>query len=361
MLSPVIVREASSAVALHARLTNEKDLAKWLGQPDTVVQQWRAQGPGTSPTKYRLGSVYDWIVAHLIPVFASATATENNSNNTLDDMIAAWKMKIPVMLAGDTLVGFFRSVKDESRASEYRLADISALSFPTGEITREDFATLNDSLVAHAEFSKAITSSTSIARTIYEQWKSQLPAEVRLQLFRSALPHNADLARDIADGLDAELIHKEFDVTLWLWQQFLENDFCSFEEGSLVSALEIAVHNGADLNRLSHIVDDHGQEIFHGNISHLLADTHGDFFHLPPFNQYPGSYDRLLKCALDLGLDIEKPNSQGLSAVSIGTLVEKQYGEGQSLFSNFVTKYRLNIKLSTNCPPTKSHNRKPTF
>jgi len=361
MLSPVIVREASSAVALHARLTNEKDLAKWLGQPDTVAQQWRVQGPATSPTKYRLGSVYDWIVAHLIPVFASTSSAENNSDNTLDDMVAAWKMKIPVMLVGDTLVGFFRSIKDESQPSEYRLADISALPFPTGKITKADLSMFRDLLVAHAEFSTAAADSTSTAKMIYEKWKGQAQPEVRLQFFRSALLHDADLVRDIVEGIDTELIHKEFDLTLWLWQQFLENDFCSLKEGALVSALEAAAHNGADLNRLCYLADDHGQEVFHGNIGHLVADTHGDFFHLPRIDQCPGSYDRLLKCALDLGLDTEKKNNQGMTDSSIGTAIEEKYGEGQSPFSNFVMKYKLNLKLQVTSTPTTNRPKKPAF
>lgn len=361
MLSSVIVRESSSPVTLDARLTSEEDLAKWLGQSGAVVQQWRVQGPGTVPTKYRLGTVYDWIVAHIIPVFASATSTEKNSGNQLDDMVAAWKMKIPLMMVDDKLVGFFRSVKEESEPSRYRLVKIPALPFPTGEMVREHITSINDSLVAHAEFSTAVADSVSTARTIYEQWKIQALPAVRLLFFQPALLHDADLANDIAEDLDADLIHQDFDVTLWLWQQFLEQDFCSLEEGELVSALEIAVHHGADLNRLTHVVDDHGQEIFNGSIAHLLADTNGDFFHLPPFGQCSGNYDRLLRYALDLGLDIEKQNNQGSSAVSISSAVEEKYGKGQSPFSNFVTKYRLNQKLNASPTSMKSLHRKPAF
>ena len=181
------VAHSTPTVALHARLTSEEDLAKWLGLPNAVIQQWRIQGPCLSPTKYRLGTAYDWIIDHITPVFTSATSTEYNSDNTLDDIVAAWKMKIPVMLVGDTLLGFLRSVKEESQPSGYRLVNIPALPFHPREVTRAALATFKDLLVAHAEFSTAVSESDSKAETIYEQWKNQVQPEVRLQFFRSAL------------------------------------------------------------------------------------------------------------------------------------------------------------------------------
>lgn len=361
MLSPVIVRESSSPITLEDRLTSEESLAKWLGQPGPVVQQWRIEGSSTSPTQYRLGTVYEWIIAHIIPVFAGTQTTENSTGDQLDDMAAAWKMKIPLMEVDGKLVGFFRSVKEESKPSKYRFVDIPALSFPLREMARENIPTINASLVAHANFSIAITNSITEARALYEKWESQALPEVRLLFFRSALPLDADFANEIAENIDVELIHKNFDVTLWLWQQLLEKDFCSFAEGSLTSALEVAVHNGVDLNRLSHAVDDHRQEVFDGSIAHLLADTRGDFSNLPPLDNFLGSYDKLMKCVLDLGLDVEQKNRKGLSATYIAETIEDQNGKGKSPFFNFITKYRLNQKLNVNRIPTKSLTRKPAF
>ena len=169
------------------------------------------------------------------------------------------------------------------------------------------------------------------------------------------------MAKEIADELDAELIRKGFNITQWFWQQIVENDFCSLKEKALIDAFSLTEECGVNLNEPTHILDDHGQEIFNGNTSHLLADTQGDFFHLRPFDHCVASYDRLLNCALDLELQIDKPNIQGLSALGIALAVEEKYGEGKSIFNNFVRKYKLNSRLNTNSEAKKFVSRKPTF
>ena len=363
MLSPVLVRNCSAtfSTSLSARLTSETALATWLGEPITTVQQWRIQGLQTELIKYRLSAVYDWIVAHIAPMFSAPVTAEKNPDIQFSDIAEVWKMQIPAMKVDDQLVGFFRSVNEESEASCYRLIDVPTCLFQTNEMNNENLDQINDSLVAHGEFSIIVAESIPKAREIYEKWKDNAMPEVRLQFFRSALVHNEEFAEEIADELDTELIRAGFDITFWMWQQLLENDFCSLKEKALIYAFSVADKFGVNLNQPTHILGDHGQEIFNGNISHLLADSQGDFFHLRPFDHCVASYDRLLNCALDLGLQIDKPNNQGISAIRIALAVEEKYGEGKSIFNNFVNKYKLNSRLNSNRVATTYVSRKPTF
>ncbi|MDY7539157.1 hypothetical protein RGU72_12930 [Undibacterium sp. 5I1] len=363
MLSPVVIRKSSpnSSTSLSARLTNETALADWLSEPVATIKQWRIQGSHPTSIKYHLGTVSEWIIAHIVPMFSAPVMAEKNSDVQFDDISEIWKMQIPVMKVDDQLVGFFRSVAEECVPSDYVLIDMPTLSFLPSEMTTEAISTINESLMAHAKFSVVVAKSIPEARAIYEKWKEIATPEVRLQFFRSALLHNEELAKEIADELDAELIRKGFNITQWFWQQIVENEFCSLKENALIYAFLLADEFGVNLNQATHILDDHGQEIFNGNISHLLADTQGDIFHLRPLDYCAASYDRLLNCALDLGFQIDKPNNQGLSALGIALAVEEKYGEGKSIFNNFVRKYKLNSRLNTNSVAKKFVSRKPTF
>lgn len=363
MLSPVVIRKSSpnSSTSLSARLTNETALADWLGEPVATIEPWRIQGSHPASIKYHLGTVYEWIIAHIVPMFSAPVTAEKDSDVQFGDIAEIWKMRIPVMKVDDQLVGFFRSVAEECKPSDYALIDLPTLSFPPSQMTKETIPTINESLTAHATFSVSVAESISEATEIYEKWKEIAIPEVRLLFFRSALLHNEELAKEIADKLDAELIRKGFNITLWFWQQIVENDFCSLKENALIDAFSLADEFGVNLNQPTHILDDHGQEIFNGITSHLLADTQGDFFHLRPLDYCAASYDRLLNCALDLGLQIDKPNNHGLSALGIALAVEEKYGEGKSIFNNFVSKYKLNSRLNANKVAKKFVSRKPTF
>lgn len=360
MLSPVIIRKPSPnySPSLSARLTNETALAEWLGEPIATIEQWRIQGLPSASIKYRLGSVYDWIIAHIVPMFSAPVNAKNQSDVDLGDLAETWQMQIPVMKVDDQLIGFFRSVRAECEPSQYSLVEIPTLSFHPSEMTKETISSINESLIAHGEFSVAIVESAVDARGIYDKWKDIAMPEVLLQFFRSALLHNEELAKAIASELKPELIRKGFNIAQWFWQQLVENDFCSLKENALIYAFELTEEYDINLNQLCHIYDDQRQELFHGNCSHLLADTKGDLYQIRPYEQCTPSYDRLLNCVLDLGLSADKPNNHKITARQIASSVEEKYGQGQSIFKNFIEKYELKEKFKATLEPKNSKTKK---
>jgi hypothetical protein len=365
MLAPVLAgnRSRNSSTSLTARLTSEAALAEWLREPVITIEQWRIQIEHSAPRKYHLGAVYDWIVAHILPMFSASITAEGKSDIQFGDIAEVWKMQIPAMKVDGRLVGFFRSIEEESQPTDYVLVEMPTLSFYPPETAINGAIQINESLIAHAEFSVAVPVSVSRAREIYERWESNTEPEIRLRFFHSALLHETDLAEKIADTLDDELIREGYNPTLWLWlwQQLIEYEFCSLKEDVLTNAFRLADEYGMDLNRLSSIRDNQGQEFFHGGVSHLLADTMGDFSNLQPFNKCVSSYNRLLACVLDLGLQIDVPNKQGLSASDIAQIQDKQYREEEAMFKNFVKKYDLNLKLSHDLGAKSLLKRKPYF
>jgi len=174
------------------------------------------------------------------------------------------------------LIGFFRSVAEECVPLDYAMVATPTLPFSKKNISKEDILKINESLNALSEFSIEVAKPDNEAREIYTQLKGCAIPEVRLQFFRSTLLHDAKLAKEIADALDAELIRNEFNITQWFWQQMVENDPCSLNENALIDAFELTEEYGINLNLLCHIHDDQRHELFHGNTSHLLADTKGD-------------------------------------------------------------------------------------
>lgn len=360
MLSPVVIRKSSpkSSTSLSARLTNETALADWLGEPVATIEQWRIQGSHPASIKYHLGTLYEWIISHIVPMFAVSVTANQNSDVQFGDIAEIWKMQIPVMKVDDQLVGFFKSVKEECEPSQYSLVEIPTLSFHPSDMTKETISTINESLIAHGNFSIAVADSIIKAREIYEKWKDVAIPEVLLQFFRSALLHSEELAQDIADELEHELIRKGFNITQWFWQQLVENDFCSLKENALIYAFELTEEYGVNLNQLCHIYDDQRQELFHGNSSHLLADTKGEIYQIRPYEQCTVSYGCLLTCVLDLGISVDKPNNHQMTARQIANAVEEKHGHGQSIFKNLIEKYELQKKLKTTLAPKNSKTKK---
>ncbi|MET3124472.1 hypothetical protein AAKU67_004087 [Oxalobacteraceae bacterium GrIS 2.11] len=359
MLLPVLELNPSSAstVPLSKRLTTESGLAEWLGEPIETVEDWRILGLTASHVRYRFGTAFDWIVAHLIPMFSDPVDIDGNSDLELSDISAVWNMKIPAMKVGDQLIGFFRSIAEKYEPSDYELVEISTLSFHPSEMTKQNLANINASLKAHGEFSTVIAESKSKAKVIYDEWKDKAMPEVLLQFFRSALLYDDRFAKEIADELDREIIRKGFNITIWLWQQLIEHDFSSLNEDSLIYAFKLADKYGVNINLLSQVLDSQRQQIFHGTASHLVADTEGDFFHLRPFNDLNIHYERLLSTILNLGLSIDKKNNQGLTARHIANSVEDRHGQGQSAFKNFIEKYESATLLESTLEP-KAHAKR---
>jgi len=283
---------------------------------------------------------------------------KNQSDVDLGDLAETWQMQIPVMKVDDQLVGFFRSARAECEPSQYSLVEIPTLSFHPSEMTKETISSINESLIAHGEFSVAVVESAVEARAIYDKWKDIAMSEVLLQFFRSALLHNEELAKAIASELEPELIRKGFNITQWFWQQLVENDFCSLKENALIYAFELTEEYGINLNQLCHIYDDQRQELFHGNSSHLLADTKGEIYQIRPYEQCTVSYGRLLTCVLDLGLSADKPNNHQMTARQIANAVEEKHGYGQSIFKNLIEKYELHEKLKATLTPKNSKTKK---
>ena len=227
------------------------------------------------------------------------------------------------------------------------MIEIPTLPFSQHKISKEDIFKINESLAALGEFSIEVAKPNNQAREIYTKLKGSAIPEVRLQFFRSAILHDAKLAKEIADALDAELIHKGFNISQWFWQQVIENDFCSLNENALIDAFELTEEYGINVNLLCHIHDAHKHELFDGNISHLLADTKGEFYQIYSFEQCTTNYEKLLTHVLNLGLSVDKPNNHQLTARHIANVIEEKHGQGQSIFKNRIEKYDSAIKMES--------------
>ena len=355
MLSSVLVKNSSSiaTVKLTTRLTSESGLADWLGEPLSTIEKWRINGSSASPRKYHLGSVYEWIITHIVPMFSTQIRADENSDIQFSEIAEVWKMRIPVMIVNDKLVGFFRSIADEATPSDYKFVGVPDFSFLANNRTNQSDEKLNNSLIALSKFQVAIIDSKAKAREIYNQWNDQEFPEISLSFFKSSLIHDVEFANEIVENADDKIHLKEFNVTFWLWQILIENDFCSLNEYALIDTLELFHDYGVDLNSPSFIQDDHGHEIFNGNISHLLADTTGDFFKFQPIENCTASYEKILNSTLNLGLDLDSKNSHHLTARQIANLIDEIHGSGYSLLKNFIWKYELQKKLNLNLNPRK--------
>ena len=353
MLAPILALNSSavSTVSQKKRLTTESGLAKSLGEPITVIEQWRIPGITTPQMKYRFGPVLEWILDHLTPFFSSSVNADGKPDLQFSDIAPSWKMQIPVMKMDGELIGFFRSVAEECAPSDYALVEIPTLPFSQNKISKEDIFKINDSLAALGEFSIEVEKPDNEAQEIYTKIKDNTIPEVRLKFFRSALLHNDKLAKEIADTLDAELIRNEFNITQWFWQQVIENDFCSINENVLIDSFKLAEEYGINVNLLCHIHDDQGHELFHGNISHLFADTKGELYQIHSFEQCSASYEKLLTCVLNFGLSVDKPNNHQLTARHIANVIEEKHGQGQSIFKNRIGKYESAIKMEATLKP----------
>jgi len=347
MLAPVLSLSSSavSTVSQCKRLTTESGLAKSLGEPIAIIEQWRIPGITTPQMKYRFGPVLEWILDHITPIFSSAVNTDGKSDLQFSDIAPSWKMQIPVMKVDEKLIGFFRSVAEECVPLDYAMVATPTLPFSQNKITREEILEIIESLTTLSEFSIEVAKPVNEAREIYAKLKGSAIPDVRLQFFRSALLHDEKLAREIADTLDVELLRKGFNISQWFWQQIVENDFCSFSADALNDAFELSEEYGINLNQLCHIRDDQNNELFEGNISHLLADTKGEFYQNHSFEQCPASYEKLLTCVLNIGLSVDKPNNNQLTARHIANVIEETHGQGQSIFKNRIEKYESAIKM----------------
>ena len=340
MLAPVLALNSSTVftVSQKKRLTTESGLAKSLGEPITVIEQWRIPGITTPQMKYRFGPVLEWILDHLTPFFSSSVNADGKSDLQFSDIAPSWKMQIPVMKVDGKLIGFFRSVTEECDPLEYALVDMPTLPFAPKKTSKEDIFKINESFAALGEFGIEVEKPDNEAQDIYAKIKDSTIPEVRLQFFRSTLLHDVKLAREIADALDTELIRNQFNITQWFWQQVVENSFCSLNENALIDAFELTEEYGINLNLLCHIHDDQRHELFHGNTSHLLADTKGEFYQIHAFEQCFASYEKLLICVLNLGLSVDKPNNHQLTARHVANVIEEKHGQGQSIFKNRIEK-----------------------
>lgn len=297
-----------------------------------------------------------WITKHILPIFAEPKCDQNPTDLEFSDIAAIWKEQLPAMRVGDNLIGFFRSVQDEAEPSEYSLADVSMLATIPSEMGKDELENIAASLDAFARFSVLIEASPEEAREIYVTWKDATVPEVLLQFFRASLAYDEALAIEIAASLDDDLIRRGFNITTWFWQQLLQYDACTLDHEMFIRVFKLAAKHGVAFNQLSHVSDTRQHELFHGNVSHLLADSKGDLYNLKSFDDCPDSFNYLTVWLLDVGLNIDKPNNRSLTARSIAEMVTEKHGPGQSIFKKTVSSYELHQRLEKNLttkPPSK--------
>ena len=70
-----------------------------------------------------------------------------------------------------------------------------------------------------------------------------------------------------------------------------------------------------------------------------------EFYQNHSFEQCPASYEKLLTCVLNIGMSVDKPNNNQLTARHIANVIEENHGQGQSIFKNRIEKYESSIKM----------------
>ena len=199
MLSPVLTRDKVPAlsITLASRLTDETQLAASLGEPVSTVQGWYPPQQIAPNKWYRLGSVMEWITAHIAPIFSDDFLGEKAGDFQFSDIAKIWKVRLPALRVGDDLIGFFRSVREEVAPTSYSMVSETVLALRPSEMGKDALKKLPDSLTALAKFNIEIETSPSKAKELFLTWKDAAIAEVLLQFFRSSLAHDIELAKEI--------------------------------------------------------------------------------------------------------------------------------------------------------------------
>ena len=344
MLSPMLdLSHPPHDPALHA-IHDEQGLADWLNEPASTVEAWHGED-----SHYRLSPVLEWVDRHLVSIgsMIDAGADEFRIGEKVAPYFEDW---LPCMLIENQYVEYFDSLGAKEKSDEHRLFRTDVLALETTRMSKQKIEDVMQSFEALGDFRSMIASSASGARNIYEAWKDKAVPEVLEQFLVVALGHDHGLATEISNALENPVDLKRFKLAAWLWEKWMLK--CrGLKSVDIEWAIAFVTNRGVSVNQHAQVLDSRGAEVFQGTSAHILADTMGDAFGLPPLqNGCASSHGLVLRSLLDLGLDIDKPNNRKLTSRKIADKVEVKHGAGTSPFKKMVDARELKGRLDTILP-----------
>ena len=355
MLSPMLdLSHPPHDPALHA-IHDEQGLAEWLNEPASTVEAWHGED-----SHYRLSPVLEWVDRHLVSIgsMIDAGADEFRIGEKVAPYFEEW---LPCLLIENQYVEYFDSLGAKGKPNEHRIFRTDVLALETTRMSKQKIDDVMQSFEALGDFRSMIASSASGARNIYEAWKDKAVPEVLEQFLVVALGHDHGLATEISNALENPIDLKRFKLAAWLWEKWMLK--CSgLKSVDIEGAIAFVTSRGVSVNQHAQVLDSRGAEVFQGTAAHLLADTMGDEFRLPPLHAGCDSlYGVVLARLLDLGLDIKKPNNRKLTACEIANKVEAKHGSGTSPFKEMVGNFEDNKGLSKTLSTKSEQSRsRPT-
>lgn len=349
MLASILTCTPKENVEREKRWGDEAALAQWLGEPVSTIEGWRLDGAGAR--KYRLKAILDWLDGHMIPL---ASTDEEQARRAVE----CWARQIPALVVNDRLIGFFRSLDLETEPQGHVLVqDDDVRAYVTAKITPADPARLLATYQALGAFSQQLAFSPDESLKTWERIRPDLPPELKLQFFLAAVSRNYEVAMKIVTDLDAVFLRSRWNLTGWMWELFLNNEFKNLSAQTLLSACTFAIGSGINLNAVKSWKDSLGYPVFNGTAAHLLADAYGDYSKL---NLQDGfgleAYNQLLTGLLEQQLDVDLPNQSNLTAHDISTATQKK--RGCSHFGRVLDSCELFRELSSSLPNRSGTQRR---
>ena len=326
-----------------ARLTDRLAFAEWLGVSPSIVDAWRFSQTTGNSLIYRLGSILEWIHAHLNPLVSDSTVDLDMLDIDSDFISACWRDQIAVVVIDDRSVGFFLSFDIDADPTAYELFENRTLGLEPAQMTRDQLGQTLELMKRYGEFGTAIAKDPTKARKIYEDCKNDALPALKLQFFYTALLHNYELAEEISKGLEPDLIAKHFNTANWLFEMRVNKVFQDVVD-QMRHSFELLHKRHVDLNLFTSMKKKNSSEP-HVTVSHLMADCKGDTFRLKEIEECGVGYTDLMVTLLDRGLNYAISNKEGVTAIDISNDIEKKHGEGSSLFKKALEKYSLHRRL----------------
>lgn len=341
MLSPMLDLPRTPHDPELASIEDVQGLADWLNEPISTLEAWHA---GDAPQHYQLGAVLEWVNGHLFSIQSMIDSGADNFQ--IGERIAPYfENWLPCMLVDGGYVEYFTSFDTNVEPDEYRLFESVALALDATRMSKKNIDSVMESVGALGDFRRQITSSVSDARKTFETWKDKAIPEVLEQFLVVAFGHDQELATEISKSIEDSVDWNRFRLAAWLWEKWMLK--CSgLNSCDLTLAFDYFTKHGVSVNQYAQVLDSKGYEVFQGTSAHILADTMGEEFQLPPLQDgCEAFHEEILASLLDIGLDVDKSNNRRLTARKIAENVDANYGAGTSSFLRMVESVELKRKI----------------
>ncbi|NIF86881.1 hypothetical protein [Burkholderia sp. Cy-637] len=338
-----VLLSVPQADSLAGRPLTESDLADMLGESQSTLESWHILGDG-GHIRYRAGDVRDWLYRRATWPGLQAKREQFE----IDGETYEWGDPLLAVIIDGWIKDFWGSLGEmEMEPGGYevlRIATPAISAYSATALTRDQFDSLHGVLDALNDFANTVQKSPDEAQAIYDKWKTAATPDALLLFLRSSLGSASGIAEQIMEEMPDD-IRQRVNPARWLYELWLAHGLERLDLGSLKAIL---IDRGDDLNMNAFVERADGTVVFHGTVSHLLADTDGRIFHLvPPDASCRNSYDDLLYSLLENGLAVDRPNRDRLTARKIG---EQVRGGERPWFRRVLSRFELETKLNRELP-----------